>query len=412
MCLIKFFDIPELPFDGFKWKWASFQCTEGINDPVVLLGVLFRMAKLEGKYKYSSDEFAQEMQGLSRDLEGTGVNVDLNRRVGDRNLIRNSGQYWKALNLIPKDNHSGVIQLTQFGRDVANHKISQTEFSAQTVMNFKLPNLNIQSEEECKKWREAGIELYPLKLILSIVSLLGNGNENSQDAYITPYELVNIVIPLSGTPNREVASYVDYIRAFRSKELKLDGFPNCCPKNNDRRIAREFLLFLSNYGYLNMKPGNLNESEKYYYNYTIDREIQYILKIKGVKIPEDVISDTERKRVNSQYRPNQAKFRKEVLAACKRCVLTNVDMPEVLEAAHILPHKYNGDEIVSNGFLMRLDIHNLYDLNHIRINVDGQVYVSDRVRLAYGASIPPQIIIPPYINKEYIRWRWENYDGI
>ena len=48
--------IPKLPFDGFKWKWASLQCTEGINDPVVLLGVLFRMAKLEGQYKYSSDE--------------------------------------------------------------------------------------------------------------------------------------------------------------------------------------------------------------------------------------------------------------------------------------------------------------------------------------------------------------------
>ncbi len=40
-------NIPALPFEGFKWKWASLQCTEGINDPVVLLGVLFRMAKLE-----------------------------------------------------------------------------------------------------------------------------------------------------------------------------------------------------------------------------------------------------------------------------------------------------------------------------------------------------------------------------
>lgn len=42
--------------------------TEGINDPVVLLGILFRMAKLEGRYKYSSDEFAREIIQLSRDL--------------------------------------------------------------------------------------------------------------------------------------------------------------------------------------------------------------------------------------------------------------------------------------------------------------------------------------------------------
>ena len=89
-------EIPKKPFADFKWKWASVQCTEGINDPVVLLGVLFRMAKLEGKYKYSSEQFGSELIGLSHDLQGTGVNVDLERRVGERNIIRNSGQYWKA----------------------------------------------------------------------------------------------------------------------------------------------------------------------------------------------------------------------------------------------------------------------------------------------------------------------------
>ncbi len=41
MSLTKDF-IPVKPFDDFKWKWASWQCTEGINDPVVLLGILFR----------------------------------------------------------------------------------------------------------------------------------------------------------------------------------------------------------------------------------------------------------------------------------------------------------------------------------------------------------------------------------
>jgi len=47
--------IPKLPFPDFKWKWASLQCTESLNDPVILLGVLFRMHKLEAKgLKYSS----------------------------------------------------------------------------------------------------------------------------------------------------------------------------------------------------------------------------------------------------------------------------------------------------------------------------------------------------------------------
>lgn len=413
MNILKGFDPPQLPFDGFKWKWASLQCTEGINDPVVLLGVLFRMAKLEGKYKYSSEEFAHELRSLSKDLEGTGVNVDLSRRVGARNLIRNSGQYWKALNLIPNDTHRGVIQLTEFGREVANHTITQTEFSALSIMNFKLPNASIQSIDEQRKWAKAGIELYPLKLILSIVSSLGNGQQDSKDAYITPDELTKIIIPLSGTPNRETPSYVDYIKAYRNRELDISNFPNCCPSANDFRIAREFLLFLSNYGYLNLfDTAEKRASEKYYYNYAIDKEIQYILKARGVKLPASVISDTERKKVISQYRPDQAKFRKEVLTACKRCVVTNVDMPEVLEAAHIMPHKYNGQEILQNGFLMRIDIHRLFDLNHIRISVDGDVRVSEQVRLAYGASIPPRIFIPEYVNRDFIRWRWDNYDGL
>lgn len=34
--------VPDKPFDNFKWKWASLAPTETINDPIVLLGVLFK----------------------------------------------------------------------------------------------------------------------------------------------------------------------------------------------------------------------------------------------------------------------------------------------------------------------------------------------------------------------------------
>lgn len=406
------YEIPQLPFKDFKWKWACLQCTEGINDPVVLLGVLFRMAKLEGKYKYSSDEFAQELIDLSKDLKGTGVNVDLSRRVGERNLIRNSGQYWRALDLIPAQRNGGIIQLTDFGRKVANHEISQTEFSALSIINFKLPNPNIQSQLECEQWANAKLELYPLKLILSIVYKLGNNVFNSSDAYITTEELVKIIIPLSGTPNRKVESYVDYIKAYRCGALDIDKFPDCCPEANDFRIAREYLLFLSNYGYLKKLEGVSRRTEQYFYNYTIDTEIQEILKSESNFIPADIISDAERKKVSSQYRPNQAKFRKAVLAACPRCVISNVDMPEVLEAAHIVPYKYKGEDTAANGFMMRLDIHLLFDAGHIRISADGDVFLSQTARLSYGASIPPKIFIPNSVNRDYLRWRWDNYNGV
>ena len=78
--------IPAMPFSGFKWKWASLQCTEGLNDPVILLGVLFRMRKLEPlNLKYSSDEFAKELADLAKDVQDS-VGVDIARRTGERNL--------------------------------------------------------------------------------------------------------------------------------------------------------------------------------------------------------------------------------------------------------------------------------------------------------------------------------------
>ncbi len=403
---------PTLPFPDFKWKWASVQCTEGINDPVVLLGILFRMAKLEGKYKYSSQEFGNELLGLAHDLQGTGINIDLEKRIGERNIIRNSGQYWRALNLIPARNTRGIITLTDFGRKVANHEISQTEFSAQTIINFKLPNPNIQTKEECKKWEDAKIKIHPLKLILSIVHNLGDGLSSSLEAYITVEELIQIIIPLSGTPGRTINSYVEYVMAYRNGNLDLSDWFNCCPEANDKRIAREYLLFLSYYGYLNKADGAPNKlHEKYFYNFDIDSEIQAILTAKA-SVSDAIISDTERKLVKGHNRPNQARFRKAVLSAYKRCVITNVDMPEVLEAAHIVPFRYHGEDSIANGFPMRMDIHYLFDAGHLRISADGEVFLSEKARWSYGASIPPRIFIPEHINKDFLKWRWDNYNGI
>ena len=166
------------------------QCTEGLNDPVILLGVLSRMRKLEklnAGIKYSSDEFAKELVELSQDTADS-VGVDLARRTGERNLIRNSGQYWRAVNLIAPGSRSGKIELTDFGRKVADRDISQTEFAAITVQTFRLPNPQIQSQDECEEWLKHGIVLYPLKLILEIgCELLKRG-----EGYLTTEELVRI----------------------------------------------------------------------------------------------------------------------------------------------------------------------------------------------------------------------------
>lgn len=413
--------IPTKPFPNFKWVWACRTCTEGINDPVVLLGVLSRMRKLElqnKRLKYSSEEFARELTELSNDISDS-IKVDLERRTGERNLIRNSGQYWKGVGLIPVERTGGVITLTEFGRKVADHDISQTEFAAITVQTFKLPNAGVLERSECQEWLNHRIVIYPLRLILSIGCALADLNQG----FITAEELIKIVIPLSGC-NAELQDYVNFILWYRAKEISLIGWPECYPSANDKRMAREYLLFLSNYGYLNLirEDGQTNYTEQYYLNTEIIEEIKEIIQtapkdeslmhaLDGIRASE-VTSEFERKRIRTRaVRPNQQNFRREVLNACERCVITNVTMPEILEAAHIKPFKYNGEDTVANGFAMRVDIHTLFDAGHLRISADGIIDLSPKARMDYGASIPPRIVIPEFTNREFLRWRWENYNG-
>ena len=165
----------------------------------------------------------------------------------------------------------------------------------------------------------------------------------------------------------------------------------------------------------------LNE-ELFCYNRQLDDEIGELLalsskggydelleRLKGT----DVVSEIERKRVaSSRRRKNQSRFRREVLGNSPRCIITNVTMPEVLEAAHIIPFKYHGEDSRANGLAMRLDVHQLFDSGHLRINADGGVFLTDRVRMDYGALIPPVIHFPDWINRDFVRWRWENYNGV
>lgn len=413
--------VPHKPFPEFKWKWASLQCTENINDPVILLGVLFRMRKLElldEGLNYSSKEFANEMAELSDDVSDS-IKINLVGRVGERNIIRNSGQYWKALGLIPTKN-SGTIKLTEFGRKVADRKISQTEFAAITIQTLQLPNRNIQSKEECDKWISAGIILNPLKLILEIVLELAKISKHQ--GYITPEELVNIIIPLSGV-KATLQDYVNFVLWNRQGEISLVEWDDCAEGANDFRIAREFLLFLRNYGYLLSSNDKKRKHEEYHINSDIIAEIQEIVtshpkdeslqKALDQIRETDIVSEVDRKRIRTNVtRPNQANFRREVLKACERCVITNATMPEILEAAHIKPFKYNGEDTIANGFAMRVDIHTLFDAGHLRISPDGDVALSDRARMDYGSVIPPRIVLPTFTNREFLRWRWENYNGI
>jgi len=81
--------------------------------------------------------------------------------------------------------------------------------------------------------------------------------------------------------------------------------------------------------------------------------------------------DDGRKRVLKEVatRQGQGKFRDDLMQAYgARCAITGSNVPETLQAAHISPYNGKKSNHVSNGLLLRADLHTLFDLGLIRID--------------------------------------------
>ncbi|RZK15984.1 MAG: HNH endonuclease [Hymenobacter sp.] len=83
-----------------------------------------------------------------------------------------------------------------------------------------------------------------------------------------------------------------------------------------------------------------------------------------------------------RVRPDQQAFREIVTQAYDRkCAISGEKTLPVLEAAHILPYAEAGPSIVSNGLLLRSDLHRLFDQHYLTIDADKLVVeVSPRIR--------------------------------
>ena len=71
-------------------------------------------------------------------------------------------------------------------------------------------------------------------------------------------------------------------------------------------------------------------------------------------------------------RQGQHRFRNALMTAYENaCALTGCSVPEVLEAAHIVPYGGKHTNHVQNGLLLRADIHTLFDMDLIGIDPSG-----------------------------------------
>lgn len=79
-------------------------------------------------------------------------------------------------------------------------------------------------------------------------------------------------------------------------------------------------------------------------------------------------------------RLGQGTFRLSVVDAYGRaCAVTNEHSLPVLEAAHVQPFAQGGPHDVSNGLLLRSDVHRLFDLGYVTVTPEYRFRVSPRL---------------------------------
>jgi len=336
MALIK---TPSKPFPNYKWRWAVLTPTESLNEPPIFLGVL----RVFNQYQSYAPSSKEVMNALAVVQDETKSKVDL-VRTQERNLMRNSGQYWRALGLLEEAH--GAISVSPFGQLLATGKITQVEFATTIVKTLELPNRRIV--DDTSDWDNAGLKIRPLELILDVLAKISE-RYGSNEAYVTPLELVRIIIPLAGA-KAPLSDFADAVIQYRQGKIDISTWPDCAPSANDRRIAREFLLFLSNYGFCNaIQTARGNENERYFLASISKEEVIELHKLKF--IPQDldkivrtiretqIPANIERKRVSREVleRPYQNIFRKNILSAFNStCIITGVTIENVLEASHII----------------------------------------------------------------------------
>jgi hypothetical protein len=118
-----------------------------------------------------------------------------------------------------------------------------------------------------------------------------------------------------------------------------------------------------------------------------------------------------------ERRQGQHGFRKNLLRAYGgRCAVTDCDAEPALEAAHIIRYSETGSHEITNGLLLRADVHTLFDLDLIRIEPNEMriVLAAELEGTSYQELAGKAIRMPEKIDyrpsKEALLRRWESWE--
>jgi putative restriction endonuclease len=129
------------------------------------------------------------------------------------------------------------------------------------------------------------------------------------------------------------------------------------------------------------------------------------------------------KSIFQKVRLGQSGFRILVTEAYnKKCTISGEKTLPVLEAAHIKKYSSQGPHTISNGILLRSDLHKLFDAGYVTITSDYVVEVSKKIKEEFEngreyykyhgqglLQLPSNNDNKP--NREFIEWHNANFKG-
>jgi predicted restriction endonuclease len=119
-----------------------------------------------------------------------------------------------------------------------------------------------------------------------------------------------------------------------------------------------------------------------------------------------VLNGFERRFTRQEARPDQANFRAGLMQLYKgRCVISRCSIPEILDAAHIVPFSesvtFRND--TRNGLVLRTDLHTLFDKLLLSIHPQsGIVMVSPKLKTSTYHQFEGRKIVH-FAAKEFLR---------
>ena len=142
-----------------------------------------------------------------------------------------------------------------------------------------------------------------------------------------------------------------------------------------------------NEDYLSLLESSINPNSLTEYN-ALSKKI--LFEEHGQKFP------TSQKETLVEARPEQSKFRRDILNAYNnRCCVTGYQVEDALQAAHIIDYSKSKDNSIDNGLCLRADIHILFDRGSMRIDENYFIEISSTLKeTEYAQYNNKQIILP------------------